>query len=48
MNGRLVKQIRKHTKRNFFQYLDEIKQWPFKNRWDLAWYILFGKPRKKK
>ena len=45
MNGRLVKKIRKYTKRNYFEYLDEIKKRSFVHRWNLCWYILFGKRR---
>jgi len=42
-NGRVVKMLKKYTKRNYMEYLHEIKKWPFEARWRLSWYILFGK-----
>jgi len=46
MNQRIVKKIKKYAKRNWMEYLKEVKQWPFSNRWRLCWFILFGKVSK--
>jgi len=46
MNGRLAHKIRKATKRNWREYLREIKALPFGVRFRLAWWLLFGDKRK--
>lgn len=49
MNGSVSKKIRKSvnqaTKRNFKQYVDAIRQWPFSNRFRLCWFILFSRKK---
>lgn len=45
MNSRVAKKIRKYTKRNYFEYLGVIKEWPFTARLRLCWWILFGKKK---
>lgn len=45
MNGRIVKKIKKYSKRNWFEYVREVKKWPFSARWRLCWFILFGKEK---
>jgi len=46
MNGRISKKIRRATRRNWREYLKEIKGLPFVNRWGIAWWIVFGDKRK--
>ena len=46
MNGKLAKKIRKAAKRNWMEYLSEIKAEPFIIRWRYAWWVVFGKKRK--
>ena len=43
MNSKVAKKLRKYTKRNFFEYVGAVRQWPFTARWRLCFYILFGK-----
>ena len=43
MNGRISKKIRKYSRRNWIEYVREVKKWPFMARWRFAWYILFHK-----
>jgi len=45
MNGRMAKKIRKYSKRNWMEYVDEVKRWPFSARWRFAQYILFHKKK---
>lgn len=46
MNGRIIKKIRKYSKRNWMEYVAQVKQWPFMARLRFAWYII--KPNRKK
>jgi len=46
MNGRLAKKLRQISKRNWRQYIAEIKELPFTVRWRIAWFIIFGSKRK--
>ncbi len=48
MNGRVVKKIKKAAKRNWIEYVDALRQWPFRNRLRFAWYILFGKQKRRR
>ena len=43
MNGRVARKIRQYTKRNWREYLREVRQLPFANRLRLAWWLLFGR-----
>lgn len=51
MNNRVAKKIRKQTNKDiryasklwWGQLMVDIKKMPFKNRWDLAYHILFKK-----
>ena len=43
MRATLAHKIRQQTRRNWREYLKEIKELPFTNRWRLAWWIVFGK-----
>ncbi len=43
MNAQIAKKIRKYSKRNWIEYLKEIRKWPFSVRWRYAWWVLFGK-----
>ena len=43
MNGAVARKIRQQTRRNWREYLKEIKELPFANRFQLAWYIVFGR-----
>ena len=47
MNGRIAKKIRQVNRRNWREYLTEIKEQPFIVRWRYAWWVVFGKKRKK-
>lgn len=40
MNGQVAKKIRKYSKRDWFEYLRAIEQWPLKARLRFAWYII--------
>jgi len=42
MNARVARKIRQVNRRNWRQYLSEIKELPFNNRWRLCWWLLFG------
>ena len=42
MRGKLAKKLRKYSKRNYIEYLKAEKAWPFRARWRLAWWLLFG------
>ena len=46
MRGQIAKKIRKVNRRNWRSYLKEIKELPFKVRWRLSWWLLFGDKRK--
>lgn len=48
MNSRTAKKIRKYSKRNFFEYVDAVRGWPFTNRWRLCWHILFSRKHEPK
>ena len=48
MNGRIAKKIRKHTRHNFLEYVNAVREWPFLARWRLCWYILFSRKEKQK
>lgn len=43
MNSRIARKIRQVNRRNWREYLSEIKDLPFMFRWRLAWWIVFGK-----
>lgn len=43
MNNRVAKKIRKYSRRQFLEYVREVKKWPFKVRLRFAWRILFRK-----
>ena len=40
MNGRVAKKIRKYSKRNFLEYVEAVREWPFMARLRLTWYLL--------
>ena len=46
MRGTVVKKLRKYSKRNWIEYVDALKQWPFRNRLRFCWYILFGRSKR--
>ena len=46
MNGRVAKKIQRAAKRNWQEYVREIKKWSFMTRLRYCWYILFGKERR--
>jgi len=46
MNGRMVKLIKKYSKREWIEYVHALEQWPFSVRWRFCWHILFGKRRR--
>ena len=43
MNGKVAKKIRKYSRRQFFEYVDMVKEWPLKDRLRFSWLILLGK-----
>jgi len=43
MNGRIARKIRQVNRRNWREYLSEIKGLSFTVRWRLAWWLVFGK-----
>ena len=45
MNGRMVKLLRKYSKRNWAAFYEDIVEQPLKIRLRIAWYII--KPPKK-
>lgn len=42
MNSRAAKKIRKYSRRNWIEYFNAIRQWPFLTRLHFCWDILFG------
>ena len=42
MNGKLAKKIKQMTKRNGKEYLRDMRNWSFRGRLRLAWWLLFG------
>lgn len=42
MNGRVARKIRQAVKRDWIQYLRDIKDLSFWERVGLAWWIVFG------
>ena len=40
MNGRLAKKARKLSRRQFFEYVEMVKEWPLKDRLWFAWHIV--------
>ena len=45
MRGKVVKKIRKYSKRNWFEYVEALRQWPFMARLRFCWYIIKGKKK---
>ena len=41
MNGRMARKIRKYSRRQFFEYVAMVRQWPLKHRLRFAWHIVF-------
>jgi hypothetical protein len=41
MNGRIAKKIRKYSRRNWIEYYQAIREWPFLTRLHFCWDILF-------
>lgn len=49
MNGRMAKKVRKYSKRNWIEYFNAIREWPWTVRLRFCWHILFGmRTRKQK
>ena len=48
MNQVKVRKLRQILKRDGRDYIEEIKAYPFWNRWGLCWHILFGRQSKGK
>ena len=40
MNGRLVKKIKKYSKRNWIEYVRAVEQWPYSARLRFAWHMI--------
>jgi N6-adenosine-specific RNA methylase IME4 len=38
MNGRLAKKVRKLSRRQFFEYVEMVKEWPLRDRLWFAWH----------
>ena len=47
MRGTVVKKLRKYSKRNWFEYVEALRQWPFMARLRFCWYIIKGKKKVK-
>lgn len=45
MNGRMVKKLRKYSKRNWFEYVNAICRWPLSARLRFARDIIFHAER---
>ncbi len=43
MRGKLAKKIHKYSRRQFLEYMEMVKEWPFKARLRLAWSIVARK-----
>jgi hypothetical protein len=43
MNNRVAKKIRKYSRRQFFEYVDMVKQWPLNHRLRFCWLVLVGR-----
>lgn len=48
MRGKLVKKIRKYSKRNWIEYVKALKQWPYMARLRFAWYLIKPEWKRKK
>ena len=46
MNGRVAKKIRKYSKRNWIEYVQALRAWPFNARLRFCWHIMFSKQTK--
>jgi len=40
MNGRIVKKLRKYTKRNWAAFYEDITEQPLRVRLRIAWFII--------
>ena len=48
MNGRIVKKLRKYSKRDWFEYVEALCEWPLMARLRFAWFIIRAKRKKRR